>query len=220
MKQWGWLNFVFLVLICVLTGGVFSSRSFAQTFSQAPTFRAKLGMSVLDFKLGTQYENEKLNSLFVFQPTVLWDLPSFRSRLGLHFLGEYGGSFGATPISGMGISGYFYPKGVSSVYEFTSDGTLLQKTLPGPFVFATYTPVNFNLNQKRLGNGSGQPDLSVFSVMNELGVGAGYDYAFKANAILAFELGYRYASEQESTADGSVFYKGFSCFLVFSTSYY
>jgi hypothetical protein len=216
MKQWVF----FYVLFYVLVLGAFAPRALAQDYSRAPTFRAKLGMSLVDFKLGTQYENEKLNSLMIFQPTVLWDLPSFRSRLGLHFIGEYGGSFGATPISGMGLSGYFYPNGISSVYEFTPDGTLLQKTLSGPFVYATFTPVNFNLNKQRLGSGSGQPDLSVFSVMHEVGVGTGYDYAFKANTILAFELGYRYASAQESTAEGSIFYKGFCFFLVFSTSYY
>jgi len=207
----------FLLINTVL---MFLSSAQAQDYSRAPTLRSRLGVSFTNFKLGTQYQDEKLNSLILFQPTVLWDLPAFRSRLGVHFLGEYGGSFGAVPISGMGLTGYFYPFGISSVYEFTQDGTLLQKTLPGPFVYVTLTPTNFNLNKQRLGDGTGQPDLSVFSVMYEFGAGAGYDYAFQANMILALEVGYRYAAAQQSTSEESVFYKGLCVFLVFSTSYY
>lgn len=213
---WRWL------LVSLVFGLVILHRpeSRCENYQRAPSIRGKLGFSMLNFKLGTQYDNEPLKSMVLIQPTVLWDLPTFRARLGVHFLGEYGGGFGANPISGAGLSGYFYPLGISSAYEFGPDGTLFQKSRSGPFAFASFTPVNFNVNKIRLNDGSGQPDLSVFSTMYEFMAGTGFDYVFRANMILAIELGYRYAAVQQSTIDGSVFYRGPVMFFVFNAYYY
>lgn len=177
-------------------------------------------MSSTHFKLGTQYSNQDLHSMILLQPTLLWSLPTFRTRIGVHFLGEYGGPFGAVPISGIGMSGYFYPMGISTAYEFTGDGVLLQKSITGPFVFAGLTPVNFNVNKSRLGDGSGQSDLSVFSLMYEFAIGVGVDYSFHSNMVLFGELGYRQATAQENTAKGSVSYQSPIFILGFSTAYY
>lgn len=209
-----------IVLMIVFLVLALSQKGQGQVYSRAPSLRGKLGFSMLDFKLGTQFNNEPLQSVLLFQPTILWDMPTFRARLGVHFIGEYGGPYGAIPISGMGVSGYFYPFGISSAYEFAPDGTLFQKNRSGLFTFASFTPTNFNVNKKRIDDGSGQPNLSVFSSMYEFMAGAGFDYVFRANMILAVEAGYRYAAVQQSTIAGSVFYQGPCIFLVFNTAYY
>jgi hypothetical protein len=213
------LKYYFTIFAYLFTGFI-SLDLLAQEYSRAPTFRGKLGISLGHFKLGTQYENEALSSLVTIQPTILWDLPLFRARFGIHDLGEYGSNYGLAPISGIGITSYFYPFGISSIYEFAPNGVLYQKTIPGPFVVTTLTPINFNLNKSRSGDGSGRPDLSTFVLMYEFGIGLGYDYPIRSNMILALEAIYRYASAQDKNTSESVTLTTPTFFFVFSTSYY
>ncbi|NJL25142.1 MAG: hypothetical protein HC902_08170 [Calothrix sp. SM1_5_4] len=129
----------------------------AEPKSGSPMIRIRLGMNMLNFTVGENYTQEALGALMTFNPTVLWSLPSFRARMGLHYVGDFGSQFGAIPISGIGISSYFYPFGLSSAYEISSDGTLFQKSKPSPHVFGKLTPVNFNINASKEQSPSGAP---------------------------------------------------------------
>ena len=184
---------------------------------QAPVFRGSLGVETITINIGQKAVNEPLASLVTLRPAVLWDFPTFNSRLGTHYIGVFGSRFGSLPISGIGFSGYFYPLGLSTAYEITRDQTLFQKSKPGPFVVGMFTPVNLSVNLEEL---TGQPTDAVSAFMLDFAAGAGYDYPLNQNMILSAELMYRTARAQQSNTDTEVGYSGFGINLTFSTSYY
>jgi hypothetical protein len=206
-----------LVVLFFLFSIFISLQSFGQ--SSAPVFRGRLGINMLNFQVGNTFSNEPLGSLMTFNPTILWNLPTFRARMGVHFMGDFASKYGFMPISGMGFSSYFYPFGLSTVYEIANDGTLYQKSRPGPYVFMTLTPVNFNINASKEQTSSGSA-LSFSAYMIELGMGGGYDYPVSTNMVLAGELQYRFASAQERTTKETISYSGMGLMLTFSTSYH
>ncbi len=179
---------------------IWTNLSFGQNQKTAPLLRAKLGVHQLKFQVGNRFSNESLGSFITYQPTVLWTLPTFRSRLGIHFLGDFGSPYGLMPISGIGLTGYFYPLGVSSAYEVGPDNTVIQISKPSFFTFGCLTPLNFNLNRQGKDTADGS-SLSFSAFMYEFAVGAGYDYPFTQNMIFAVELSYRSASAQSSTTN-------------------
>lgn len=208
---------VFLLTACILTLSV-EQKVFASV--QVPLFRLKAGYYPLKFSAGSRYTNENLGNSITIQPTLLWDLPTFRSRVGLHFISDFQSPFGLMPISGIGISGYFYILGISSAYEQDPGGTLFQKSRPGPFVFGAITPANFNLNRSARETPDGA-DLSFAAFVMELNAGVGYDYPINNNVIFSGEVGFRSgANQSSSTTTGNVSYSGMGIMLSLSATYY
>lgn len=188
---------------------------------QVPVFRGAVGIESISFTAGNSgFNNEPLGALFSLRPTVLWDFPTFSSRMGIHFTGTFGSPFGAMPMSGIGFSGYFYPMSVSSAYEITRDGTLFQKSKAGPFMMAMFTPMNFNLNRAEEETPVPRPELTVSAFMIDFALGGGYDYPLSPNMILSAEAYYRTSRAQQSSTKEEINYQGFGISFVFSTSYY
>ncbi len=197
---------------------MFFTLSVVAGTNRAPQLRVKMGVSTLNVNAGTLVTDKPLNSLITWQPTVAWDMPSFSSRIAVHYLQEMGGTYGLTPISGIGLSGYYYFYGISSGYELQPDKVIIQKSKPGPYILASYTPINFNMN--RVDGASSNSYFSVF--MGDIGFGIGYDYPFLQNMILAGEFVIRNGSTISTSSNnvGSVSYSGYSIFFSIATAYY
>ncbi len=192
-----------------------SSLSFA--INKTPDVRIKVGYILTTFSSGDSYIDESLGTLMALQPSVMWSFPNFRSRLGIHMHFEFGSEFGLTPISGIGISAYVYPWGISSSHQKVDNDTIIQKSKSGPFIFAALTPSNFNINSVEEENNN--RTFSAFIYDTQLG--AGYDYAFRQNMILSGELLYRFGSaENDNQGLNGVNYSGFGFMLSILTSYY
>lgn len=205
-----------LLAVLVLLGAAPARAGF---LDQVPVFRGVLGIESISFTAGSKLEKASLGSLMTMRPTVLWDFPTFSSRMGVHFMSVMGGPFGAVPMSGIGFAGYFYPLGVSTGYEIARDETLFQKSKPGPFLMAMMTPLNFNIN--RPGDDDlGIEELSVAAYMVDFGLGAGYDYPLSQNMIISAEAHFRTSKAQQEQVSGEITYQGFGFSIVFSTSYY
>lgn len=205
-------------LVFILLAFVLAEKSLAAV--QVPLFRLKAGYYPLNFSAGTRYSNEPLNNAITIQPTLLWDLPTFRSRVGLHFISDFQSPFGLMPISGIGISGYFYILGISSAYEMDPGGTLFQKSRPGPFVYGALTPANFNLNRSASETPDGA-ELSFAAFVMEFNAGLGYDYPINNNVIFSGEVGFRSGANQSSSSTaGNVSYNGMGIMLSLSATYY
>lgn len=188
--------------------------------TQVPAFRIKVGASSLNVKAGDRVVNEPLNSVLTLQPSLMWDLPTFRSRLGVHFLADFQSDFGQMPISGMGLSGCFYIQQISSAYEYAQDGVLHQRSRPGFYVSGSITPVNMNLNREAAKN-KDNLDLAFATLVIDLSGGLGFDYPVGTNFIFSSELLYRVgANRSSSSSNQNVSYSGAVLFLSFLTSYH
>lgn len=190
--------------------------------AEAPLLRLKAGVSSLTVNTGAKVVNESLGSMLTLQPTVLWELQSFSSRLGFHYLQETGGPFGVTPMTGLGISGYYHFFGLSTSHRKDEDGTILQTSRPGPFLFAAVTPVNFNMNRRAPDDPP--KDLFFSSFAWDIGTGIGYDYPITQNMVFSMEYVLRNGSgssgSNSSASDRSVRWSGSSIMLSFATSYH
>lgn len=187
-----------------------------------PIIRLKAGISNLTVNAGELYQDEPLSSMITFQPSLLWDFPSFSSRIGIHYLQELSSSHGTTPLSGIGISGYYHILGISSSYQM-SDDVVVQRSKPGPYLVASYTPVNVNMN--KFVQGVGAEDNKYFSAYcNEFAGGVGFDYPLLQNMLLSGEILFRNGSSSASQgpdgASSSVNYSGLTVFLTFAAAYY
>lgn len=190
----------------------------SSALAAAPLLRLKTGVSDLSMQAGDRFNGQKLKSLITFQPSVLWDFPSFSSRLGFHMLSELNSPAGATPISGIGISAYYHLFGLSTAYEVTDDDTVIQKSRPGPYMVGCLTPVNVNLN--KFEESASKNDNYFFSGMvNEVLVGLGYDYPIMQNMLISGEFAIRNGTNVEST-NAKISYSGWTIFLTLATSYY
>lgn len=146
------------------------------------------------------------------QPTVLWDFNSLSSRLGIHYLGDLASPFGLVPISGIGLSGYFYPFGITSAIESSDNGTIFKKHKTGPFVMGAFTPVNFNYNE--------DDGPSFSALLYELMLGAGIDYPLRPNSILSLSFNYRFAAVASNNSDERVEYSGLGIMLSYTATYF
>lgn len=186
---------------------------------QVPVIRLRVGKFLTKVSAGNVVLQEPLDAQFTFMPTMLWDLPTFRSRVGVHFLGDFNSVLGASPITGIGLSGYFYPSGVSSIYEVSPDDVTIMKYRPSFYVFGAVTPVNLNGNKDNATNSS--RSISFSSTLVEVMLGCGMDYPFRQNLVGFLDLNYRVANSVENeTVGGSVTYSGIGVTLGFSTSYF
>jgi hypothetical protein len=186
--------------------------------ADAPQLRVKTGISDLSIQAGSKLKGDKLKSLITFQPSVLWDFPSFSSRFGVHFLSEVNSPFGATPLSGIGVSAYYYLMGLSSGHDLSDDNILLQKSRPGPFLIASFTPVNININ-KFNDQASSNENFYFSAYVNDLLMGIGYDYPIRQNMLISAEIVLRNGSAAVSNSQ-PITYSGWSFFLTMATSYY
>lgn len=202
------MKYVFTLVLLIFS----QSRAIAEV----PAFRGKLAMYDLSVSAGELVSNEKLGSMVTLQPGILWNFSSMNSRIGLHFLLDVGSQYGFTPISGIGISGYYYLTGLTSAYELSADEVLTQKTKPGLFTFMSVTPVNFNLN--KIDKNDPTNNFSFSATMTDIIMGFGYEYPLKPNSILALEASLRDGSSSFNSQ--SVSYRGFGISLVYTTSYY
>ena len=194
-------------------------RPWAGVHGRVPNLRLRMGMNMLNFTVGDTFKNQALGEVMCLNPTVLWSFPSFRAQMGLHYMADFGSKFGTTPISGIGLASYFYPFGLSTAYEVGQDDTLIQKSKPGPHVFAMVTPVNFNINAGADQSPTKAP-VSFSSFMIETALGAGYDYPATPNRIFSLEIQYRFAQAQEKNTKTTIAYSGLGAMLVFATSYH
>lgn len=175
---------------------------------------------MLNFSVGNLFKSKPLQSMVTLNPQVLWNLPSFRARMGFHYMGDFSSPYGLIPISGVGVSAYFYPFGLSTAYEIDADTTLFQKSKPGPYAFILVTPVNFNLNISREQNTTTGGATAFSAFMIETCLGAGYDYPLGTNSVIALDAQLRTASASERTSKAAISYSGIGVMLVFSTSYH
>lgn len=205
-----------MTLICGIFGG--------EAKASVPLFRMKAGLSSLTIAGGPVIDKQSLNSMMTLQPGMLWEMPQFSSRLGVHYLLEMGGPFGLTPVSGIGISGYYYLRGISTSYSVPVEGTVIQKSIPGPYLFGGLTPVNFNVNKIDSTNSS--QSFYASSFLFDIAAGIGYDYTISNNMLLSGEFIIRNgagggSSGAESTGnDSGLTYSGYSLMISFATSYY
>lgn len=208
------ISFLIFVGTCL-----FASLSYAS----APLLRLKTGFSSLSVDAGDLYKQESLNSTVTFQPSILWDFPSFSSRLGIHYLQELNSPHGLTPLSGIGFSAYYHIFGISSSYQLNDNDVLLQKSRPGLYLVASLTPVNLNMN--KFDEGASSDQNKYFSAYcNDVAAGIGYDYPLLQNMLLSAEFVYRSGSSSvSSTSSGgsqSVGYSGYTFFITFAAAYY
>lgn len=191
--------------------GLVITLGLSTAHADAPMIRFKAGTSSIAVNGGPTVINASLGSMVTLQPSILWAVPSFSSRLGVHYLQEIGGSFGMTPITGIGISGYFYMSGISTSYSMSEDGIVVTKSIPGIFLYAGITPVNFNLNRA-------DPQLRFSALVYEVAAGLGYDYPLTQNLVISAE--YLVRNGVSSGADGNLNYKGSTIFISFGTTYF
>jgi hypothetical protein len=191
----------------------------------SPMFRMKAGSSSLQISGGAVVDKQSLNSMITLQPGIHWEMSQFSSRLGIHYLQELGGPYGLTTVTGIGISGYYYLRGISTTYSIPSEGTVIQKSIPGPFLYGGITPVNFNVNRIDATNSS--QSFYASSFVFDVAAGVGYDYTISNNMILSGELLIRNAAgagdsggAKAKAGETGLSYRGFSFMLSYATSYY
>lgn len=197
----------------VFVGSLVSSVSRAE----APLVRIKSGVTNLTVNAEPKVKGESLKPMVTFQPSILWEVPEFSSRLGIHYLQELGGPYGLTPVSGIGISGYYFISGLSTSYSVGEDGTIVQKSKPGFYMVASLTPINFNLN--RFDESNTSDNLSPSFLLYDLSAGVGYDYPISQNMVIALEIVLRNGSGTDSKAQ-TASYSGTTIYLSFATCYY
>ncbi len=192
----------------------------SETFlAQVPTLRFKLGTSTLTLDAGEVIQEEPLNATATLQPTVLWDWPSFSSRVGIHFLTDLNSAFGLMPISGMGISAYLYPLGISTAYEVFPDETIQQKSKPSFYFYGGLTPVNLSISQSDETNPRNNIYFNAFVI--DLSLGMGFDYPIQENLVVSLEINHRRASATgDENENGAISYSGLGLMLSFLTTYY
>lgn len=199
-------------MICLL---LFYSTSLN---AQTSVFRFKTGISSLSITSGDRLNGDKLNSMLNLTPTVLWDFPSFSSRFGVHYLMELNSPYGLTPMTGIGVSAYYHIFGITTGYEISKDDVLFQKTRPGPYIYAGFTPVNINLN--KFDTEASNADNYFFSALvNDVSIGLGYDYPVLQNMTVSGEFILRSGKSVESSTD-KVEYNGWTMYLTVATSYF
>lgn len=210
--------FYFCFTVFVLIRSDISSAS-------SPMFRMKAGSSSLQISGGSVIDKQSLNSMITLQPGVHWEMSQFSSRLGIHYLQELGGPYGLTTVSGIGISGYYYLRGISTTYSIPMEGTVIQKSIPGPFLYGGVTPINFNVNKIDATNSSQSFYASSFVL--DVAAGIGYDYTISNNMILSAELLIRNAAgsgdsggAKGKAGESGLSYRGFSFMLSYATTYY
>ena len=192
----------------------------------APTLRLGIGYAPLKFTGGSEYPKPiPLASLVMLNPMFLWDVPSVRMRLGVHFLADLGSKYGFVATSGVGFTGIFYPLGLSSSREVNDNFSEIVKTRISPYFQISLTPLKFSITKPldasdpRFNTPSSYPYFN--SRVFEIAMGIGLDYPV-ADDIVAFGgLHYRSAAFTEDESKfGSITYSGVALLLGVMTNFY
>ncbi len=178
-----------------------------------------MGTYTTTVNAGDVLQDAPLGAAVTLQPSVLWALGSFRSRLGVHYLTDLKTAYGLAATNGMGFSGYFYPFGISSAVEISPDDSLKQVSQPGPYVHGAITPLMLNLSKVNTNNTTA--GFAFSALIFDIILGAGFEYPIQRNMLLAAELVYRSGSAPDTSGEiKGVDYSGLGINLSFMTSYY
>jgi hypothetical protein len=223
------LSTVFLAIILTLIG------SSANALVDVPTLRVGLGQSPLTFQGGDSFPaGSKLGETAVLMPMFLWDAPSLRMRIGLHFLADVGTKYGAVATAGVGLTSIFYPLGLSSSREVRDDFSEVVKTRFSPYLQVSITPTKFSVTAvPAVGTAAyaNPRDWPYFSSrVVELSLGIGADYPINDNLVVFGGLHYRTATFSSGTVavqankDGSspsdISYSGIALLVGVMTNFY
>jgi len=204
-------HFYTFILTNLLCGSAFAEV-------QTPYIRMKAGYYLTNVSAGNRIQDVGLGAIMTFQPTLLWDFASLSSRIGVHYLGDFGSEYGLIPISGIGLSGYFYPYGITSGSRMTTDNVVVQTYKSGPFIVGGITPVNFNFNQDD--EVDPQASISFSALILELLLGVGFDYPLRDNTMVSTSLCFRFGSVAENSSEENVDYSGIGLNFSFTTNYF
>jgi hypothetical protein len=190
-----------------------------QAHAQSSVLRLKTGVSNISITSGDRIKGDNLKSMFNFTPTVLWDFPSFSSRLGFHYLMEFNSPFGLTPMSGIGLSWYYHLFGITTGYEISKDDVLFQKSRPGPYIYSGVTPLNVNLNKFDTTSSNSSDNYYFSAQVTDVSIGLGYDYPVLQNMTVSGEFVLRSGKTIETSKE-KVEYTGWTMYFTLATTYF
>ena len=156
-------------------------------------------------------------------PMFLWDIPSVRMRAGIHFLADLGSTYGYFSIAGVGITGLFYPMGISSYRETKEDGVEISRSRISPFFQASITPVKFSATFAQTPQEvASKAKIKYFNALIlETSLGAGVDYPFGQDFVGFIGAHYRFAAlKDQETSVGSISYSGIMVMLGVMTNFF
>lgn len=209
--------------VILLTLGLFvlTSNQSAHALIDVPTFRMGFGHSFINFTAGTLFpESTKLDPIISLKPMFLWDIPSVRTRLGLHFLADIGSQYGSFPNSGVGVTAIFYPLGLSSSREVKEDYTIIVKNRISPYFQLQFTPNKSSISDPTRTSTPSNPNYFAALIL-ETSAGIGVDYPYSEDATLFMGLHYRFASfTSQETSIGSIKYSGIELLTGIMTNFY
>lgn len=212
-----------LTLAIFLT--VINLANSAHALIDVPTLRLALGPSMINYSAGTAVSvSTPLKSIITLNPMFLWDIPSVRSRLGVHFLADMGSPYGFISTAGVGATAIFYPLGLSSSREVRDDFAEVVKTRISPYFQFSLTPMKFTITQVPT-NVLPNTDKSLFPYLNsrvlEYSMGLGLDYPVANDLIVFGGLHYRSAAfTADESTQGAITYSGFSLLVGIMTNFY
>ena len=198
----------------------------AKALIDVPTLRLGLGPSPIKFTAGSEFPTpEALGSIVMLNPMFLWDMPSLRMRLGVHFLTDIGSKFGFVSTAGVGFTGIFYPLGLSSSREVNDDFSEVIKTRVSPYFQFSVTPMKFSVTKPlpptdpRYNTPSDYPYFS--SRVLEYSVGIGVDYPVSRDLVAFGGLHYRSAAfKSDESGKGAISYSGIALLIGVMTNFY
>ena len=223
--------------IVILLSAFFSLQAHAGV--QAPTFRFGLGYSSITFNAGNLtdstnntgktattvgvHQQVALGNKLTLNPMFLWDVPSLRMRLGVHFLADIGSTYGFISTSGVGLTALFYLLGISSYKEIKDDGSEIMRSRVGPYLQASVTPLKFSafFPATALQTSNHQDGDYFNAYLIETSLGAGVDFPFGEDLLGFFGLQYRFASyTSQETSSGTVSYSGIMALFGVMTNFF
>lgn len=162
--------------------------------ADAPSLRIGIGYSPLKIDAGEIYNNTPLESYLTLNPMFLWESPSFKSRVGLHFLLDTLSPYGLMVTSGIGVTWIFYPRGLSASHETSLDNIDVRKTRVSPYITAQVTPTRMTLAQPLSTVQRGETPKYFSAFILETSLGAGVDYPMSENYVVFGGINYRFAA--------------------------
>ena len=198
----------------------------AQALIDVPTLRLAFGPSPISFKAGNGdfKDATPLSSLITINPMFLWDVPSVRMRLGVHFLTDIGSKYGFVSTAGVGLTGIFYPLGLSSSREVNDNFSEIIKTRISPYFQFSLTPMKFSVTKPldksdpRFNTPSSYPYFS--SRVLEYSMGLGVDYPMYDDLVLFGGVHYRSAAfTADESGKGAISYNGLALLIGIITNF-
>ena len=211
----------FKVIFLALSFLILNPLPSAHALIDVPTFRLGLGHSFLKFTAGSLFpESTSLSPAVTLNPMFLWDMPSLRTRLGIHFLADIASDYGSFPNSGVGVTAIFYPLGLSSSREVKADNSVIVKNRISPYLQFQVTPNKSSISDPTRTSTPTNPNYFSALVI-ENSVGAGIDYPYLDDMIFFLGMHYRFAAfTSQETSIGAYKYGGLELKLGIMTNFY